>query len=70
MATFFNQATLTYEGGTVLSNITVGELNQVLSVSKTAVTETYTQGDTVTYVINIQNTGTNLITGLTLQDDL
>ena len=70
MATFFNQATLTYGNTTILSNITTGELNQVLSASKTAVTTNYAQGDPVTYVINIQNSGTAPITGLTLTDDL
>lgn len=34
MATFTNQATLTYNGGTVNSNIVTGELVQVLTASK------------------------------------
>ena len=37
MATFFNQATLSYSGGVVNSNITSGEIVEVLSVTKTAV---------------------------------
>lgn len=39
MATFTNQATLTYNGGTVNSNIVTGELVQVLTASKTAAAE-------------------------------
>ena len=34
MATFTNQATLTYSGGTTRSNITTGELLEVLTASK------------------------------------
>ena len=37
MATFTNQATLTYNGGTASSNITTGELLEVLTATKTAV---------------------------------
>ena len=37
MATFTNQATLRYNGNVVNSNITTGELLEVLAASKTAV---------------------------------
>ena len=37
MATFTNQATLRYNGNIVNSNITTGELLEVLSATKTAV---------------------------------
>lgn len=70
MPTFFNQATLTYNGGVVNSNVVTGELVEVLSVTKTAVTDTYSTGDTVAYVISIVNSGTAPFTGLTLTDDL
>ena len=70
MATFFNQATLTYSGGTVNSNVTAGELVEVLSVNKTAVAQTYAQGDEITYAVNLINTGTAPLTGLTVTDDL
>ena len=39
MARFTNQAQLSYNGAVVNSNIAVGEIVEVLSVSKTAVTE-------------------------------
>ncbi len=70
MATFFNQATLSYSGGTVNSNIASGEIIEVLSATKTAVRESYTQGSDVTYVINIVNSGAVAFTGLTVTDDL
>ena len=70
MATFFNQATLSYRGGTVNSNVTTGELVEVLTVTKTAVVNDYTQGDEITYAVNLINTGATALTGLTLTDDL
>jgi uncharacterized repeat protein (TIGR01451 family) len=70
MATFFNQATLTYNNTIINSNITTGELEEVLSITKTAVLDTYTPGDEVTYVINIRNTGTLSYNDLTVTDDL
>ena len=70
MATFYNQAVLSYNGNTTTSNITTGEIVQVLSATKTAVTEDYSAGDTVTYVINIINSGAATFTGLTLTDNL
>ena len=70
MATFYNQATLSYSGGTVNSNVTSGELLEVLSAEKTAVVDEYTQGSDVTYVINIINSGNTPFTGLSVSDDL
>ena len=70
MATFFNQATLSYSGGTVNSNITSGEILEVLSASKTAVVDVYSQGSEVTYIINIVNTGIIPFTGLNVTDNL
>lgn len=70
MATFTNQATLTYNNTTTNSNIVTGELLEVLSISKTAVVDSYDPNGTVTYVVSIVNTGTNAFNGLTLTDDL
>ena len=70
MAIFTNQATLTYTGGSANSNIAVGEIIEVLSADKTAVSGTYTPGELVTYVITIRNTGSAAFTGLTVTDDL
>ena len=70
MAIFTNQATLTYTGGSANSNIAVGEIIEVLSADKTAVSGTYAPGELVTYVITIRNTGSAAFTGLTVTDDL
>lgn len=70
MAIFTNQATLTYSGGTTNSNVAVGEIIEVLTVTKTAVSGTYAPGELVTYVITVRNTGTGAFTGLTVTDDL
>ena len=70
MAIFFNQATLSYNDTVTNSNIVTGEIIGALSAAKTAVSETYTTGDTVTYIISLVNTGTAAITGVTITDDL
>lgn len=70
MAQFTNQATVTYNGITVNSNIVTGEITQVLSAFKEATPETYSAGDIITYVVGIQNSGTIDYTGITITDDL
>lgn len=70
MATFSNKATLSYNGGSVDSNTVTGEILEVLSVTKDAVLNEYTAGDTVTYVIALRNSGPTALTGLTVTDDL
>lgn len=70
MATFYNQAVLSYNGNTTTSNITTGELLEVLSATKTAVVDEYGANDAVTYVISIINSGATAFTGLTVTDNL
>ena len=70
MATFYNQATLRYNNTVTNSNIASGELVEVLSVTKTAVLDTYQVGETVTYAVSILNSGTVPLSGLTVTDDL
>ena len=70
MAIFTNQATLRYNGNVVNSNITTGELIEVLSATKTAVIDTYNQGSDITYVINIVNSGAIAFSGLAINDNL
>lgn len=70
MAQFFNQATLSYNAGSTTSNVTVGELLETLSASKTALPATYGAGDIVTYAVSIVNAGTTPFTNLTVTDDL
>ena len=70
MATFYNKATLSYNNGTTDSNIVTGELVEVLSATKTSLENDYESGGTVTYLVNIVNSGTAPYTGLTVTDDL
>lgn len=70
MPQFTNQAQLSYRGGVVNSNVAVGEILDVLSVTKTALREDYTVGGTVVYAVNLINSGTTPYTNLTLTDDL
>ena len=70
MAIFTNQAQLTYNGLLVNSNITTGELIETLTVTKTALRDSYTVGQTVTYVISILNVGSTARSNLMLCDDL
>lgn len=70
MAIFTNQATLTYNDVVRSSNVATGELLEVLSATKRAVRDQYGDGDRITYVVSILNSGATAITGLTLNDDL
>ncbi len=70
MATFSNQATLSYGGNTTNSNVVTGELLAVLSATKTAIGATYRPGDRITYIIRIVNTGTSPFSELTVTDNL
>lgn len=70
MATFTNRATLSYNGRTVDSNTVTGTFLETLSITKTALSDTYAAGDTVTYAVALTNVGTTPLTGLSLTDDL
>lgn len=70
MAVFSNQATLSYNGNSTNSNIAYGEIIDVLAVTKTAIEESYTTDQIVTYVVTLRNTGNSTLVGLTVTDDL
>ena len=70
MATFTNQATLSYNGVTVSSNITTGEMLEVLEIYKNSVSDTYVPGDELTYTVSLINTGSTALSGVTVTDDL
>lgn len=70
MATFYNKATLTYNDGSLESNVVSGEIAEVLSMTKTALETNYNLRDPNTYVVSIVNSGNTPITGLTLTDNL
>lgn len=70
MAQFTNQARLSYNNTVVNSNVAVGEILEALSATKTALIDTYTRNDDITYVISMVNSGSVPLNGLTLTDDL
>lgn len=71
MPIFTNQAMLTYNGGeTALSNIVQGEVLGAVTISKTAVNDTYVFEDDVTYVITITNHESFPLTNLSFIDNL
>ena len=70
MAQFTNQAQLTYNNTVVSSNIVVGEILEVVSGNKTAITDTYSADGTVAYAISLVNAGNTAITNLTVTDNL
>ena len=70
MAQFTNQARLSYNDTVINSNIAVGEILEVLSGSKTALSDNYAIGDDITYVISIVNSGATAVSGITVTDDL
>ena len=70
MAQFTNQAQLSYNNATINSNIAVGEILEILSADKIAVTTTYNAGGDVTYVISAVNSGTTPVGGISVTDNL
>jgi hypothetical protein len=70
MATFRNQATLSYNGSSTTSNVVVGEITQVLSAAKYAPVDRYQTGDQLTFVVSITNSGTTPFGALTVTDNL
>ena len=70
MATFTNQATLTYNNTQTLSNVTTGQILQQMTVEKTSPQQTYAAGERITYAVTLMNSGTTDDQNLTLTDDL
>lgn len=70
MAVFYNRATLVYNGRSLNSNQVTGEVTSPVTMTKTAISESYSLGDTVAYAISIANSGSTALTGITLTDNL
>lgn len=70
MGMFTNRITLSCNGSMIHSTTVAGELSEVLSVTKEAVSDVRADGNIVTYLITIRNTGPVSLVGLTLTDDL
>ena len=70
MAIFRNQATITIGNTTTNSNVVTGEINNGLTLTKTALSEDYGVGDSITYAVSIVNSTATPYTGLQLTDNL
>ncbi|MBR6622336.1 MAG: hypothetical protein IKK91_00315 [Ruminococcus sp.] len=70
MATFYNQATLSYNGNLASSNITAGEILENLFVTKTPVNSNYSADRDNSYVISIVNNSSVSYDNVTITDDL
>jgi len=70
MPIFTNQAQLSYNGEITNSNITTGEIVEVLTIAKTVTPSSYVSGDRITYVVHLLNAGDVAFTNLTLTDNL
>ncbi len=70
MAIFTNQAQLAYNDTVINSNVAVGEIVGELTVTKTAIGNTYGRNDEVTYAISIINTSTEPLEDITVTDNL
>ena len=70
MATFYNQATLSYGGNVVNSNTTEAELLSGLTITKNAISTTYTAGSEVVYAITLTNMSSVAYTDLDITDNL
>lgn len=70
MATFFNQASISYGGYVTNSNLTSGEVLDTLAVTKTAISTGYGVSTGVVFAVSLVNSGTAAIGGITITDDL
>lgn len=70
MATFFNQASLSYGGNVVNSNTTEAELLSGLEITKTAISTSYGPGESIIYAITLSNMGSTAYNDLTVIDNL
>ncbi|MBR5773323.1 MAG: hypothetical protein IKY44_00590 [Clostridia bacterium] len=70
MATFTNQAQLAYNNTVINSNVAVGEVVGELTVTKTAIGDTYGRSDNVSYAISITNSSAAPLNNVTVTDNL
>ena len=70
MATFYNQATLTFDGKTLTSNQTEGEVVTRVTLTKTAVSSDYGPDENIVYAITLVNTDDTAKTNVTVADNL
>ena len=70
MATFFNQASISYGGFVTNSNQASGEVLDTLAVTKSAVSTGYGPSGGVVYAVSLLNSGTVPLSAISVSDDL
>lgn len=70
MAIFYNRATLSYNGQSFNSNQVSAEITETIDMTKTAISGSYSTGSSVSYVLNIVNSGASTADGLSVTDNL
>ncbi|MBQ3938715.1 MAG: hypothetical protein II724_05140 [Clostridia bacterium] len=70
MSTFKNQAALSYNGATTVSNTVTGEITGVLTAAKNSLADCYFANSRLTYIISLINSGDAALTDVTVTDDL
>ena len=70
MPTFYNQATLSLGGVITNSNTTEAEFLSGLTISKTAINSTYSEGGAIVYAITVTNAGASAYDDLSVRDNL
>lgn len=70
MAIFYNRATLSYNGQSFNSNQVSAEITETIDMTKTAISGSYSTGSSVSYVLNIVNSGASAADGLSVTDNL
>ena len=70
MATFFNQASISFGGYVTNSNITVGEVLDTLAVTKSALSSSYGISGGTVFAVSLVNSGTTPISAINVSDNL
>ena len=70
MATFYNRAILNLGSNSLSSNVTVGEIESALSMTKTAASANYGKGDGITYIVSITNSTPSSVSDVSMTDNL
>lgn len=70
MAIFYNSATIYYNGQSLNSNRVSAEFTETITMTKTAISSSYSLGDSIAYVISIINSGAAPADNLSIRDNL
>ena len=70
MTEFYNQASLCYGGLQINSNVVKGQLVDCITLKKTALCTQYAYGESIVFMVTIENISSCSYVNLTLYDDL